>query len=288
MKTLILQSHAPNPPSWIKQCTASVRAFAQRNGYEYRFIGEELFGKVPRKFDHFARVTITDLGRLQWILWYANVGGLEVYWIDADILIWDVNAFELPPCQSGAVVCAREAWFLQRRTGGVMNLRVNNSVLGFCDPNDVEVLIERSTAILNSRIGRERQTAPTVIGTDFFSSPSFPLRKIEMKSVGCFSPDSGKALAHLSTGFAHLWSLGMANGSTLHAANLCNAAKRTDDEMDELVYLLNAHRSHELGRWRYVAPIWRIALRVIRWADHVRWIMRGRPALDPIQTSAVP
>ena len=46
--TLVIQSHcSPLPWPWIGRCLESVRDWSATHGYTYRFMGDELFERVP-------------------------------------------------------------------------------------------------------------------------------------------------------------------------------------------------------------------------------------------------
>ncbi len=96
MKTLVYQSHAVRTAAWLRRCTASVRAWAARSGYDYRLLGDELFKGIPVALSLKAqsRLPLTDLGRL---LWAERLLGQWdcVIWIDADVLVFDAPRFRI-------------------------------------------------------------------------------------------------------------------------------------------------------------------------------------------------
>lgn len=108
--TLILQSFKAGPhPQWIERCLKSVRELAQTRDWDYRFIGDELFERLPLSFVKKVGLRgpiLSDLGRL-----IAAQDALSNYqrviWLDADTLIFNHEAFELPKGQFGF---GRERW----------------------------------------------------------------------------------------------------------------------------------------------------------------------------------
>lgn len=90
MKVLVYQSHAPRVPVWISRCTATVRAWAERNDFSYRLLGDELFAGVPIEISLKAqsRLPMADLGRLLWAKRLLAEWDC-VIWIDADVLVFD-------------------------------------------------------------------------------------------------------------------------------------------------------------------------------------------------------
>jgi len=109
--TLVLQSHAtPRPHAWIDACLDSVRRWSAVNGYEYEFVGDELFDFVPpllREKIRDQRVIATDLGRLRLLQSRIDAGFETVIWCDADFLIFDPDNFVIPGC---AYALGREVW----------------------------------------------------------------------------------------------------------------------------------------------------------------------------------
>lgn len=276
-KTLVIQSCAPNAPDWIRTCMRTVQSWTVKKDFDYRFVGDEIFNTVALRHWNFCKVTRSDIGRLR-LIQRALRDYPSVYWLDSDFIIWNPWEFELPDPQPGTAVCAREA--LQQANGST-GLYFNNSVLGFCDRNDVEVLLEYCEAKLDhfTYTGKESNARMTIIGTDFFSSRGFPLRRIVAKSAGCFSAESIRILlgAYLS-GRRHLFWLGLANGATLHGANLCSSRERDGVKMAMLVADLIGCEDGVVGRWRHMTPLYRLWLRIQGLPDRVRcWaISRGR------------
>ena len=108
--TLLIQSFKNGPqPAWIELCLKSAQDLADLQGWDYRFIGDELFEPLPHQF--IAKVghrgpILSDLGRL-----IACKKALEEYekvlWLDADTLIFNPQAFRLP---KGSFGFGRERW----------------------------------------------------------------------------------------------------------------------------------------------------------------------------------
>ncbi|MDT8397700.1 MAG: hypothetical protein RQ899_03705 [Pseudomonadales bacterium] len=93
MKVLVIQSYKTEQvPIWIERCLETVRHWAQRQRHDYRFVGDEIFARVPRwyleKVGDKLPVAI-DYARLL-VLQEALAAGYEqVLWFDADTLILD-------------------------------------------------------------------------------------------------------------------------------------------------------------------------------------------------------
>ena len=66
-QVLVLQSHRqPLPARWYEPCLQSVRSWAEWHGYDYRFVGDELFAALsPEQLEKTRnqRVIAADLAR---------------------------------------------------------------------------------------------------------------------------------------------------------------------------------------------------------------------------------
>jgi len=130
--TLVIQSHrSPLPYLWVEQCLASVRAWCALNDYQYLFIGDELFDRLPETIQRKTAqqpVITSDLARL-----LAIKAALQCYtcvvWLDADFLIFKPSEFEIPD-MSYAV--GREVW-VQHDNNGRLRVykKVHNAFLMF-------------------------------------------------------------------------------------------------------------------------------------------------------------
>lgn len=129
-KDLILQSAPPRRAGWIERCLQSVAHWAERSGLERRLIGDELFDPVPASWRAAAgpeKLPLTDYARLLWIERLLGEGYERVIWLDADVLMLDMN-FVPPP---GDFFC-REMWVYRRPDGrdGALD-SINNCAMGF-------------------------------------------------------------------------------------------------------------------------------------------------------------
>ena len=107
----VIQSHRqPLPASWYQLCVDSVRHWARGSGFEYRWIGDELFDRLTpalrAKLDG-RPVVASDLARLLELEAALDSGFDQVVWVDADVLILDPTALALP--EAGAWF-GREVW----------------------------------------------------------------------------------------------------------------------------------------------------------------------------------
>ncbi|WP_404380175.1 hypothetical protein [Caenispirillum salinarum] len=91
---ILLQSHRPDPPPWMRRCLDSVRAFAEAHGYAYRLLDDDaLFDGIPPAYmakcrDHGRMATAADLGRLLRARDALAEGAARAVWLDADVLVF--------------------------------------------------------------------------------------------------------------------------------------------------------------------------------------------------------
>ncbi|CAM3821500.1 peptide transporter [Polynucleobacter arcticus] len=98
---IVLQSFRQHDvPSWIARCQDSVKKFSQSRGFDYKFIGDELFDFAPdwaRKKvlnNNNNLCTVADICRLEWMK--QELSNYEVViWADIDILIINSKNIDL-------------------------------------------------------------------------------------------------------------------------------------------------------------------------------------------------
>jgi hypothetical protein len=131
--TLIIQSHRdPLPQSWLQACLDSVAGWAATRGYDYRFIGDEIFAPLDSQLlekTRSQRVIASDLARLVSLQLGLAQGYDCVVWCDADFLIFNPDDFVLPDFE---FALGREVW-IQRdaRQGLRAFVKVHNAFLMF-------------------------------------------------------------------------------------------------------------------------------------------------------------
>ncbi|SDE23708.1 hypothetical protein [Kordiimonas lacus] len=130
MKTVILQSHTENALTpWLRGCLSSVEAWAARVGADYCFLGDELFSHIPRWVQEKVSpqtVIATDLARLRLMQHALRDGYDRVVWLDADMLIFAPERFQLP---DGTHAVGREAWVQQTHGSLKAYKKVHNAFL---------------------------------------------------------------------------------------------------------------------------------------------------------------
>ncbi len=131
--TLVIQSHRqPLPFTWIQRCLDSVTHWAVHSGYQYRFIGDELFEPLAaeiRAKTVAQPVVATDLARLYWLKSGLEQGFETVIWCDADFLVFEPSSFSLP---EEPYALGREVWIQHDDAGRMRDyVKVHNAFLMF-------------------------------------------------------------------------------------------------------------------------------------------------------------
>lgn len=129
--TVVFQAWVgPRPPRFIERCVATTAAWARSRGFDYRMLGDEFFDVLPGWYRESMASHIvqqTDLARLRYARDVLVAGAARAVWIDADVLVFDPEAFELV-APDGFALC-REAW-MQPGEGGIASLfAVNEAVV---------------------------------------------------------------------------------------------------------------------------------------------------------------
>ena len=133
MTTLVIQSHtSPLPAPWYQRCIDSVRSWASRYGYEYRWVGDELFDRLPAELRAKVieqPVVASDLARLILLEEVLSEGVSRAVWVDADVLVLDSDRLELPEADA---LFGREVWVQAAGNGKLKVYRkVHNAFMAF-------------------------------------------------------------------------------------------------------------------------------------------------------------
>jgi hypothetical protein len=226
MKAIVLQSlHKPPWPDWLMLCLTHAKNWAMRAGYDYHFLGDELFDPAPAWFTTACKGQIlpqTDLGRLL-AMQHALANGYDrVIWLDADVLIF-APGFEI----TGQVM-AREAWISHATDGGYRVARgINNSVMAFDAGGSA--LPAFIAAILETARGWSGEIPnPRALGPDLLAARP-QIRAEACSDAAMFSPMLTMALATGDNApmraHAAIWR------GPVRAANLCRSLCTDDDLM---------------------------------------------------------
>ena len=189
--TLVVQSFKSGEiPGWLNACLNSVRLWANKAGFDYQFVDDEIFDLLPKNYRQIAdkRVPIlTDLGRLLLIRRAISGAYSKAIWVDADVLVFDPALLRIPS-DVGHAFC-REIW-VQNDPNKKGAFRVYRNV------HNAVCLFERGDSFLNFYIyacerivTASRGLVPNqIVGTKFLTAlhniVAFPL----INSIGMLSP----------------------------------------------------------------------------------------------------
>ncbi len=239
MSTLIVQSQrAPLPYRFLERCLASVREWTENAGFDYQFLGDELFQFLaPQVLDKTrGRVLIaTDIARLQWLQHLLAQGYERVVWLDADVLIFAPDALQLPE-QSFAV--GRETWVQAGPKGPVLHRKVHNAFLQAAAGDSALPFYLQSAQhlVLANTGGMPDQFVGPKLLTALHNVVQFPVCEL----VNMLPPSV--ALDRLGKGGPYLTRYHQAYTQAPAALNLCSSAvasgELSEAQMNRLVSLL--------------------------------------------------
>lgn len=233
MRVLVLQSDKPPPQAaWRRACLASVRSWAAAQGYDYRFIGDELFDPVPDNLRQACRgvvLPLTDIGRLLWLQKLLDEGWDRVIWLDADILIFD------PDLRIEAEAVGREIWISKGLRDGFRAAEsVNNCVLSMSARSPL--LARLLEATLAEAATFSAAPHPRTLGPDLF-------RRLHAAQPLPVAPDIAMASPPMIAGLAGGDTSALAAHHAVwkgpvRAANLCGSLIEDDDRALQAVQRL--------------------------------------------------
>lgn len=228
---LVIQSAAADAPAWQQRCMDSVQAWAARQGYAYRFLGDELFDQVPDWYLAKVRGRMpiaADLGRLQWVERLLSERYSWVLWFDADVLVFAPNRLDV--ALGGSCVFGQEHWVQakashesnntsKRGPRWLVRKNIHNAFAAF--PRGCPVLPFLIDLILRmmKRVDAD-YIAPQMMGPKLLSSLHNLAAFDYVAEVGALSPE---VLEEIATGRGNgaLKALCDAQPKPLVAANLC-------------------------------------------------------------------
>ena len=243
MKTLVLQSHRnPLPFDWLKPCIESVKHWTDVNGFDYRFVDDELFSVVDKslriKFTSQV-VILTDLARLLWMRKFLHQGYHTVVWFDADFLVFNHAKLELPDTE---YALGREVW-VQKDNNSKLRAysKVHNAFLMFRQGNAfLDFYIETADRLLHLNEGN---VPPQFIGPKLLTALHNIAQCPVMETAGMFSPLVIKDI--LDGGGQALDLFRKASPHEIYAANLgASVALKegiTEQEMFEFIGAASGH-----------------------------------------------
>lgn len=233
----VWQSAAPAHSPWIDRCLGSIREWARCQGFDYRFIGDELFDELTTvERDTLAgRLPIqADLARLRLLNRHLDTAGGIALWIDADSFCLDQTW--LPDLSSPAGF-GFECWVQADDRGRYRPFQTpHNAFMVFAAGNPVSPFLEYSATSIVRRV-KPGNIAPQLIGPKLLKalhniahfdmypeagalSPSLAAELVSVpgKAVACYR-DSGAPMPKM--------------------INLCSSLVGSSVSEDSVVYLLD-------------------------------------------------
>ena len=219
--TLVYQSFRKHDvPDWIQRSLESVQSWTKKEGYDYRFIDDELFEYAPdwyrRKVKDNVQL-VSDISRLILARRFLSEGYERVIWIDADLLVFDPVHFSVET-EEGVHFC-REIWTDANLEGNVIHQKkINNSICVFHRGNVfLDFYIEACLKLVADRT----EIPQVLVGTTFLTTLKEIYPFPEITNVGIISP----ALVHdlLTENKRFLTKYLEWHAAPMFAANLCGS-----------------------------------------------------------------
>lgn len=193
MATLVLQSFHDAPPAWIADAMASVRAFAAHRGFDYRWVGDEIFDRVPvdlrAKAGAYPQMA-TDLGRLALLGEALDEGYDRAVWLDADVVVFDPDRLDLAAADADGYAFGCEVWVQPRRAGGAgleVRRNVHNAICVFDRGNPMLAFYAHAAARVLGRAEAGR-LPPQIVGPKLLTSLHNTVNLPLIEACGMASP----------------------------------------------------------------------------------------------------
>lgn len=234
--TLVIQSHrSPLPYPWIQRCLASVSQWCVLNGYEYRFIGNELFDCLPPALNdrrYLPTVVASDLARLLTLNDALNEGYETVVWLDADFLIFNFSEFAIP---DQPYALGREVWVQNDKNDKLkVYKKIHNAFLMFRRGNSfLSFYAETAERLLLLNQGA---MPPQFIGPKLLSALHNVAQLPVMETAGMLSPMVIHDVIHTRGPALNLFL--QHSVQDLAGANLCVSSCESNDVSEREMELL--------------------------------------------------
>ena len=246
MKTIVYQSYRTvDVPQWITSCMETVKNWAALKKFDYEFIDDRLFEYVP---DWYLKIVdgemalISDLARLEIAREFLREGYDRTIWVDADIVIFDPEKFDVESSRSYAF--CREVWLAARANGRVTYAtKVNNAVTVFTKDNTIlDTYINTCKAIVKHQGDSVHRLD---ISTSFLTAINQKWKCLPLlTNVGLFSPIVTYSIATGEERYVELYINKF--GYPIQAANLCSSYRNysiTHDKiLDDDIFLLAVNK----------------------------------------------
>lgn len=230
MAALVLQSFHADPPDWIADAMAGVRAWAEGAGFDYRRVGDEIFERVPpalrAKAGPYPQIA-TDLGRLELLREALEQGYERAVWLDADVVVFAPERLDLAAADADGYAFGREVWVQPRQRGDGLEARrnVHNAICVFDRGNPMLAFYAHAAGRVLDRAEAGR-LPPQIVGPKLLTSLHNTVNLPLIESCGMASPPVVRDLA--AGGGPALELLRTESPVPPAALNLCHSLR--DDE----------------------------------------------------------
>ncbi len=235
----------------------TVRAWAQSNNFEYRFVDDRLFDYVPEWFRRKASniCTVTDLARLKLARELLDHGYERTVWIDADMLVFAPERLTVEVGSQFAL--CHEVWVYADDAGQPAYAhRVNNSICVFIKGNVyLDFFMDACEQIARSQETLGKLDASIRFMSQLHSILPYPL----LLNVGMFSPALMADIASDTQRFLPTYAQQLM--APLACANLCaslvgqpfDGAPQGESRYEQVIARCLATRGEVVNRFRQFA-----------------------------------
>ena len=236
MRTLVIQSfRTVNVPGWVNACLASVRRWCETSAFDYRFVGDEMFDRVPGWYlEKTGRGPVAaDYARLLLLQQALDKDGYDqAVWLDADVFVMDAHM--VLEC-GGSCAFGQEVWVQENNGRLQARTNIHNAVCLFRRGSSVLPFLAETVASIIRRAD-PAHIAPQMVGPKLLSALHSLYDFELLPQVGAVSP---LVAANLAAG--HGEALGLLKKQSpvpLRAMNLC--ASLIEDNLADKV-IANLH-----------------------------------------------
>ena len=238
--TVVLQSHRDGLPAWYRPCLDSVKSWARSQGFEYRFLGDELFDWLAPELREKTRhtpVIAADLARLELLTEVLAEDCDRAVWVDADVLVVAPDRLALP---SADALFGREVWVQHENRRVRVFRKIHNAFMAFTPADPVLPFYRHAaTRIVERHSG---PMAPQLIGPKLLTLLHNAIGFEVLETAAMLSPDVARDV--LAGGGPALDRFREASTVTPAAINLCGSlvrdGLRDEAAMQDLVEVLVA------------------------------------------------
>ena len=225
---VVFQSAPPQRPQWMDDCLASVQQWAAHHGFDYRFIGDELFDQLPQSYR--SKVAdrgpiLADLGRLQLLQNHLQREGGQALWLDADTLCVDIDWL---PSLAGHSLFGEECWVQKNNKDRWQRyITPHNAFLAFTAGSPILPFLSHATESIISRADTAH-IAPQMVGPKLIKALHNLAPFCLLPAAGALSP---ALISELTTTPAEAVACYQQGGrEPLAMVNLCASLAMTADD----------------------------------------------------------